>query len=156
MALSSSLLPMLGYSKATVGSSPIWKEIVQPEREYDIIIIGGSYAGLATALTAVRCLRKVLVIDAGKPRNRFAEQAHNALIMNGVSPAEIQKIASEQLSPYQSYLDRLNDEATDVRKEESGFTVTTKTSGESKASFLVFATGATDELPEIKGVAVPS
>lgn len=150
--LGSSILPLLGYSQ---NSAPplFWEEIEKPQGEYDVIIVGGSYAGLSTALTSARCLRKVLVIDTGKPRNRFASQAQNALMMDGLSPAEIQKTTNEQLSPYQSYIDRLNDEATDVRKNENGFTVTTKKSGESKAPFLVFATGAIDELPDIKGIA---
>ena len=39
---------------------------------YDVIIIGGSYAGLAAALQLVRARRKVLILDAGQRRNRFA------------------------------------------------------------------------------------
>ncbi len=152
MTLGTSLLPMLGYSKNDVRHS-IGQEVDTPKSDYDVIIVGGSYAGLATALTSVRCLRNVLVIDAGKPRNRFAEKAHNGILLDGLAPAEVQKIATEQLSSYQSYLDKLNDEVVEVRKKDSGFTVTTKNSGESKASFLVFATGATDELPDMKGMA---
>lgn len=152
MTLGTSLLPMLGYSKNDVGQS-IWQEINTPKSDYDVIIIGGSYAGLATALTSVRSLRNVLLIDTGKPRNRFAEKAYNGILLDGLKPAEVQKVTTEQLSPYQSYLDRLNDEAIDVRKQDNGFTVTTKNSGESNASFLVFATGATDELPDITGIA---
>ena len=39
---------------------------------YDVIIIGGSYAGLAAALQLVRARRHVLIVDAGQRRNRFA------------------------------------------------------------------------------------
>ncbi len=151
MALGSSLLPIIGHSKE-MGQFPFWNNIVIPKDEYDAIVIGGSYAGLSAALTLARCLRRVLVIDTGKPRNRFAEQAHNALLMDGLPPSQIQKTATQQLSPYQSYLDLLNDEATDARQDENKFIVTTKNSGESKASFLVFATGAIDELPNIEGL----
>jgi len=37
---------------------------------YDVIIIGGSYAGLAAALQLVRARRRVLVLDAGQRRVR--------------------------------------------------------------------------------------
>ena len=40
----------------------------------DVIIIGGSFAGLAAALQLGRAGRKVTVLDTGLPRNRFAEQ----------------------------------------------------------------------------------
>ncbi len=38
----------------------------------DVIIIGGSFAGLAAALQLGRARRKVTVLDTGRPRNRFA------------------------------------------------------------------------------------
>jgi glycine/D-amino acid oxidase-like deaminating enzyme len=38
----------------------------------DVIIIGGSFAGLAGALQLGRARRKVTVLDTGLPRNRFA------------------------------------------------------------------------------------
>lgn len=39
---------------------------------YDVIIVGGSYAGLSAGLQLARARRTVLVIDAGQRRNRFA------------------------------------------------------------------------------------
>lgn len=41
---------------------------------YEAIIIGGSYAGLAAAMTLGRSLRYVLVLDSGKPCNRQTPQ----------------------------------------------------------------------------------
>lgn len=46
---------------------------------HDAIIIGGSYAGLSAAIQLVRARRRVLIIDDGKPRNRFAARAHGVL-----------------------------------------------------------------------------
>ncbi len=152
LALGGSLLPFAGFAGEKEGI-PLGKLVVQPQNEYDVIIVGGSYAGLSAALTLARCLRKVLVIDAGKPRNRFADKAHNALTVEGKSPKEIQKLALSQVKLYDEYLDLMNDELVEVKKEEDKFSIKTKSSAQSKASRIIFATGGIDELPSIKGIA---
>lgn len=53
---------------------------------FDVIIIGGSYAGMSAALPLVRARRKVLVIDSGLRRNRFADAAHGVLAQDGRPP----------------------------------------------------------------------
>ena len=93
------------------------------------------------------------MIDAGKPRNRFAKQAHNALTVEGKPPAEIQKLALSQVKLYDDYLDLMNDEVIEVKKEDGKFNIRTKSSAQSKASRIIFATGGMDELPSIKGLA---
>ncbi|MGV0359108.1 hypothetical protein [Corynebacterium mastitidis] len=57
-------------------------------QHYDLIVIGGSAAGVAAALTAGRCLRRTLVVDAGVPRNRFAAHMHNTVGFDGRAPGE--------------------------------------------------------------------
>ena len=44
--------------------------------QYDVAIIGGSYAGLAAALPLVRARKNIIVIDSGERRNRFVEYSH--------------------------------------------------------------------------------
>ncbi len=154
LALAGTMLPLSSFAhNDETASFSFGKSIILPENEYDVIIVGGSYAGLSAALTLARCLRKVLVIDAGKPRNRFAKQAHNALTVEGNSPADIQKLAVAQVKLYDEYLDLMSDEVIEVKKEEDKFSIKTKTSAQSKASRIIFATGGTDELPSIKGLA---
>jgi hypothetical protein len=63
--------------------------MAEKNTEFDVVIIGGSYAGLSAAMTLGRALLKVLVIDAGKPCNRFAPQAHNLLGFDGETPSYI-------------------------------------------------------------------
>jgi len=48
----------------------------------DVIIIGGSFAGLAGALQLGRARRKVTVLDTGLPRNRFAGHSHGLPAVN--------------------------------------------------------------------------
>lgn len=43
---------------------------------YDVIVVGGSYSGMAAALQLLRARRAVLVIDAGLRRNRVVSEAH--------------------------------------------------------------------------------
>lgn len=60
---------------------------------YDIVVIGGSYSGMAAALQLLRARRTVLVIDAGRRRNRVVSEAHGFLTQDGVDPAEIARTA---------------------------------------------------------------
>jgi thioredoxin reductase len=46
---------------------------------HDVIVIGGSFAGQSAALQLARARQDVLLIDAGMPRNRFADAAHGFL-----------------------------------------------------------------------------
>jgi thioredoxin reductase len=57
--------------------------------QHDVIIVGGSYAGLSAALRLGRARRRVLVIDAGQRRNRAASHAHGFLGHDGRPPGEI-------------------------------------------------------------------
>ena len=55
---------------------------------FDVIIIGGSYAGLAAALQLGRARRHVLIIDGGQRRNRLARHSHGFLGQDG-QPSEV-------------------------------------------------------------------
>ncbi|WP_188590003.1 FAD-dependent oxidoreductase, partial [Achromobacter denitrificans] len=67
---------------------------------YDAIIVGGSFAGLSAALQLARARRRVLLIDAGLPRNRYAAHAHGFLGQDGKPPSEIVAQARNQLARY--------------------------------------------------------
>src|SRR5438876_327768 len=66
----------------------------------DVIIIGGSFAGLAGALQLGRARRKVTVLDTGLPRNRFAGHSHGLLGHDHKPPLEILAEARQQLARY--------------------------------------------------------
>ncbi len=67
---------------------------------HDVIIIGGSFAGLAAATQLGRARRDVLVLDTGLPRNRFAKHSHGFLTRDGAPPLEMLAEARKQLEAY--------------------------------------------------------
>lgn len=121
---------------------------------HDVIVIGGSYAGMAAALQLLRARRKVLVIDAGQRRNRFADSSHGFLGQDGADPAVIADEARRQLEAYPT-LDWLEDVALEAGQleNEGGFHIRSWNGGRYEAARLIFATGVSDQLPEIEGLA---
>jgi thioredoxin reductase len=59
------------------------------EENYDVAVVGGGVAGLSAALTLARARRKVVVVDAGAPRNAPAAHVHNYLGREGASPLDL-------------------------------------------------------------------
>lgn len=119
---------------------------------YDVVIVGGSYAGMAAALQLVRGRRSVLVLDGGRRRNRFASTSHGVLGQDGKAPSEIAADAKNQLLEY-SNLTWLDGVAVSGEKNGESFAVRTKQSEVIAAKRLVLATGVSDELPEVPGLA---
>lgn len=119
---------------------------------YDVIIVGGSYAGLAAGMALGRALQKVLIIDDGKPCNRQTPHSHNFLTNDGKTPAEISALAKSQVASYDT-VTFLNGTAIDANKTKSGFIIKVATGAQFTAKKLVFATGIEDQLPAIEGLA---
>jgi thioredoxin reductase len=120
--------------------------------QHDVIVIGGSYAGMAGALQLLRARRSVLVIDAGLRRNRFASHSHGFLGQDGVDPADVAQSARRQLeaSPTLKWIEGT---AEAVSGEKVQFTVTTVDGARHSGRRLLFATGVSDTLPAIEGLA---
>ena len=119
--------------------------------QFDVIIIGGSYSGLAAALALGRSLRKVLVVDSGKPCNRFTPTSHNFLTQDGKAPGEIADIARNQLLAYDT-VHFLTGMATSAVTTKAGFEVTVDHGEKVIARKLIFATGIQDITPKIEGL----
>lgn len=122
------------------------------KREYDVIIVGGSYAGLSAALVLGRSLRRVLVIDAGLPANRQTLHAHGFLTRDGQTPAELSAIAREQVSQYPT-VQFWSDLAVTAESITDGFRVTTAGGVQFQARKLLLATGLADIMPNLPGFA---
>ncbi|WCL49051.1 NAD(P)/FAD-dependent oxidoreductase [Leptospira sp. GIMC2001] len=123
---------------------------------YDVIIIGGSFAGLSAGLALGRSVRKVLILDGGEPCNRFTAHSHNFLTHDGQSPGEILRLAKNDLSRYNTVRMEL-DLAVSGKKisdqKSEGFEIKTKSGKIFQASKLIFATGVKDILPDLQGFA---
>ena len=118
---------------------------------YDVLVVGGSYAGLAAALTLGRSLRRVAVVDSGRPANRFAPAAHNVLTHDGRPPGEIARLARQQVAAYPSVA-LVDAVAREASRREGRFVVELDTGATLAADALLFATGMRDVLPELPGL----
>jgi hypothetical protein len=67
--------------------------LMSDNNTFDVIIVGGSYSGLAAGMALGRALKKVLIIDGGKPCNRQTPYSHNFITHDGDTPTEIAALA---------------------------------------------------------------
>ncbi|MCH8521684.1 MAG: NAD(P)/FAD-dependent oxidoreductase [Glycocaulis sp.] len=118
--------------------------------QFDIIIIGGSYAGLAAGLQLARARRRILVVDGGVRRNRFAAASHGFFGHDGVPPAELAALGREQLLAYPT-VEWHEGEARAVEPVEGGYAVCLGDIS-ARASRIILATGIRDVLPDIPGL----
>jgi thioredoxin reductase len=118
---------------------------------YEVIVIGGNFAGLSAAMQLARARRRVLLVDAGMPRNRFSQAAHGFLGQDGRAPAAIMEEGKRQLSLYPNITLR-DGKVVHAQKQDDQFIVGIEGGGEERARRLILATGVSDTLPEIAGL----
>lgn len=121
------------------------------ENIWDAVVVGAGPAGLAAALMLGRARRRVLVIDAGDGRNRFAEHMHGVLGQEGVPPAELRERGRSEVARYGVEL--LADSVQRVEREQGGLRVVIADGTSQFTRTLVVATGLSDELPDVPGLA---
>ena len=108
---------------------------------YDVAVVGGSAAGLSAALVLGRARRRVVVIDAGAPRNAPAAHMHGFLSRDGMPPAELLATGRAELRSYD--VDLVED---DVLEVDGAFTLRLASRRVLQARRVLLATGAVDEL----------
>ncbi|RZT10214.1 Thioredoxin reductase [Duganella sp. CF402] len=118
----------------------------------DVIIIGGSFAGLAAALQLGRARRKVIVLDTGLPRNRFAGHSHGLLGHDHKPPLDILAEARQQLARYPT-IRLVHARADSVAGAIDQFSVTTGDGQGLEARRLILSYGVADQMPDIPGFA---
>lgn len=118
---------------------------------FDVIVVGGSFAGLSAAMQLARARRRVLVLDDRRPRNRFAPHSHGFLGQDGKAPAEIIGEATAQLAAYPTARIVVR-EAGKAERIGDRFVVTQSDGTTLSADRLILATGVRDELPSLPGL----
>lgn len=125
---------------------------MEGNKGYEVIIIGGSYAGLSAAMALGRSLRNILIIDSDLPCNRQTPYSHNFITQDGEKPSVIAEKAKAQVLSYNS-VKYINGLAVSGKRTKNGFKVTTKKGEVFNTKKLIFATGIKDVIPDIKGFA---
>lgn len=118
----------------------------------DVLIIGGSFAGLAAALQLGRARRKVTVLDTGLPRNRFAGHSHGLLGHDHKPPLDILAQARQQLGRYAT-VKLVNARADSISGSIDDFFVRTQDGESLHARRLILSYGVADQMPDIPGFA---
>jgi thioredoxin reductase len=118
---------------------------------YDVAIIGGGAAGLSAALVLSRARRRVVVLDAGEPRNGPAANMHGYLSRDGLPPKELIQIGRREVSGYGG--DFVDGVATGLVPDgRNGFWVLLEDGQRISTRRLLVTTGLSDELPDVPGL----
>ena len=125
---------------------------MKQEKQFDVIIVGGSYSGLAAGMALGRALRNVLIIDSGNPCNKQTPRSHNFLTNDGKTPEEVSRLAKQQVRAYGS-ISFVEGLATTGIRTSNGFKVQIQTGETFSSRKLIFATGIKDIMPDIPGFA---
>lgn len=123
---------------------------------HHVAIIGGGPAGLSAALILARSMRKVIVIDAGQPRNAAARELHGFLGHDPIAPKSLLELGRQEVARYG--VEIIMDRALGAELDDSDHTLATNfhvwtSNGRSiHARKLLVATGIVDRLPELPGL----
>jgi thioredoxin reductase len=117
--------------------------------DYDVVIVGGGPAGLSAALILGRARKRVLLCDAGPPRNAAAERVHGFVTRDGIPPREFRRVAREQIAAYPSVEVR-DARALAVSGQQGAFRVEVE-GGDVGARRVILAVGMVDVMPDLPG-----
>lgn len=115
--------------------------------DLDVVVVGGGAAGLSAALVLGRARRRVVVVDAGSPRNAPAAHMQGFLSRDGMPPGDLLATGRAEVSGYGVGL--IEDRVAGI---EPGFRVRLGGGEVLAARRILLATGVRDELPDIPGV----
>src|SRR5689334_2644972 len=125
--------------------------------DYDVVVIGGGAAGLSAALVLTRARRRVIVIDAGQPRNAPAAHMQGFLGSDGLPPSSLLAAGRREVAGYGGHL--LDGRVTNVRpvladgeNDRQAFAVRLAEGSVVYARRVLLTTGLRDDIPDLPGV----
>ncbi|WP_225732143.1 MULTISPECIES: NAD(P)/FAD-dependent oxidoreductase [unclassified Nocardia] len=121
------------------------------DTEYDVVVVGGGAAGLGGALMLARARYSVAVVDSGEPRNAPAAHMHGYLTRDGMAPGEFLAVGHAEVRGYG--VEFVTGAATAVTVSDGIVRVELADGRTIRGRRALVATGLTDELPELPGLA---
>lgn len=120
--------------------------------EIDVAIVGGGFAGTAAGITLARARKNTVIVDSGKPRNRFSEHTHGVLGRDGQNPLQILETGHSEFLSFGGEL--VKDTVIELRHNSSsnGWTLLTEGASYVNARHVLVTTGITDKLPDVPGL----
>jgi thioredoxin reductase len=116
----------------------------------DVVVVGGSFAGLSAAIYLARGRRRVVVVDEGLTRNRFAPAGHSLFGFDGLPPAEIRAAGLRDLLAYPT-ASLVQGRVATITESEGLFDV--RGPGVAlRARRIILAHGMRDILPDLPGL----
>jgi thioredoxin reductase len=120
--------------------------------EYDVVVVGGGAAGLSAALVLSRARRRVVVVDAGRPRNAPAQHMQGFLSRDGMPPEQLLERGRDEIRAYGAEIRPGTVAAVTTSPGLHRFTVTLSDESRLHARRVLITTGLTDELPDVPGL----
>jgi thioredoxin reductase len=116
----------------------------------DVIVIGGSYAGLSTALTLCRATHTSLIFDDDTARNRIARHAHMTPTWDHKDPNELRKACREELEAT-GLVKFVSRKVVLARRDGDLFEVVDSEGQSWKGKKIMLGLGVVEKHPDIEG-----
>lgn len=117
----------------------------------DVLIIGGSHAGLSAALTLYRALHSCIIFDSGTPRNALSTPTHLTSSWENEDPQKLREKSKAELVE-SGLVQFVSTTVKSAKKNLDGtFEVIDEKNVTWRGRKLLFASGVLETHPDIEG-----
>ncbi|KAI0401589.1 FAD/NAD(P)-binding domain-containing protein [Xylaria palmicola] len=117
----------------------------------DVLVIGGSFAGLTAALTLARQLHTVAVFDSGSYRNARSKHMHIMPAWDHKDPEEFRAAGRIDLEKYESVQFHKTEIVKVAKAEDGVFMVTDDAGAQWLGRKVILASGVEENFPDVPG-----